>query len=220
MRRSGCLSFWLALAVAALARPAAAGQRVDVTKLGLTFTLPDGFEAPASAGDGAPSRMAFQRGQPGVASFAVFELVPMAGTIGPGKLDRKIVEDSARAALRGASAVVSDFDYRTVRWKTFELELVVAHVSKGNQRLVTLTTQVPLAHQAVEANLVGPAADEARLFGELQSILASLEGESSWLTDAERSARLGRLVGLLVGMALVLGASVVLRRKRAARGSR
>ncbi len=216
MRRSGCLSFLLVLAIAALSRQAAAGPRVDATKLGLTVTLPDGFEIPADSADAAPSQMAFTRGRPGSGSFAVFELVPMGGTIGPGKLDRKIVEDSARAALRAANAVADHFDYRTIRWKSFDLELVVAHVSKGAQRLVTLTTQIPLTHRAIEANLLGPAADEARLLDELQSILASLEGESSWLSDAERSARLGRMVGMLVGILLVLAALVVLRRKRTA----
>jgi hypothetical protein len=218
MRRSGSLAFVLILVAGALARPAAAGTSVDAAKLGFTFMLPDGFENAAANAGGAPSGMAFRRGQPGAGSFAVLEIVPMGGTIGPGKLDRKVVEESASAALGAASATATDFDYRTTQWKTFDLELVVAHVSKGSQRLVTLTTQVPLARQAVQVNLLGPAADETKLLGELQSILGSLGGQSSWLSDAERSERLGRMEGMLVGVMVVLTAALVVlrRRKRAA----
>lgn len=222
MRRSGSLSFLLTLGFTSLARLAAAGTSIDASKLGFTFTLPDGFESPAGAGASAPAGMAFKRGQPGGESFAILEIVPMGGTIGPGRLNRKIVEESARASLRAAGATATDFDYRTTRWKTFDLELVVGHVSKGNQRLVTLTTQVPLARQAVHVNLLGPAADEARLLGELQSILGSLDGQSSWLSDAERSERLGRMVGFLVGGLIVVIAAVMVlrRRKRAELASR
>jgi hypothetical protein len=222
MRRTASLTFLLALTLVALAQPVAAGPSVDASNLGFTFTLPDGFENPAGAGAGAPSGMAFKRGQPGVGSFAILEIVPMGGTIGPGKLNRPVVEESARSSLRAANATATDFDYRTTRWKTFDLELVVAHVAKGNQRLVTLTTQVPLVRQAVQVNLLGPAADEARLLGELQSILGSLDGQSSWLSDAERSERLGRMAGFLVGGLAVLTAAVVVlrRRKRAAGASR
>jgi hypothetical protein len=214
MGRSASLTFLLALTLAAHARPAAAGPSVDASALGFTFTLPDGFENPAGAAAGASSGMAFKRGQPAVGSFAILEIVPMAGTIGPGKLNRPMVEESARASLRAANATATDFDYRTARWKTFDLELVVAHVAKGNQRLVTLTTQVPLARQAVQVNLLGPAADEARLLGEIQSVLGSLDGRSSWLSDAERSERLGRLVGFLIGGLGILAVAVVVLRRR------
>jgi hypothetical protein len=222
MRRSGSLTLVLALAVAVFARRAAAGPTVDAAKLGFTFTLPDGFENPDANAGGAPAGMAFKRGQPGVGSFAVLEIVPMAGTIGPEKLNRKGVEESARSALRVGNATATDFDYRTMRWKTFDLELVVAHVEKGNLRLVTLTTQVPLARRAVQVNLLGLAADEARLLGEFQSILGSLDGQSSWLSDAERSERLGRLVGfLVVGLGALTAVAVVRRRRqRAGRASR
>lgn len=226
MRRSGRLILLLALAfavsVALLARPAAAGPTVDAAKLGFTFTLPDGFENTDANAGGATSGMAFKRGQPGAGSFAVLEIVPMRGTIGPGKLVRKTLEDSANAALRAAGATATDFDYRTARWKTFDLELVVAHIAKGTQRLVSLTAQVPLVGQAVQVNLVGPAADEARLLGELQSILGSLDGQSSWLSDDERSERLGKLVGfLVVGLGALTVAAVVRRRRaRSGRASR
>jgi hypothetical protein len=214
MRPSVVLSLMLACAVAVLCQRADAGPKVDVARLGFTFALPDGFENPAADAGDAPAALRFRRGRPGDGSFGILEVVPMAGTIGPGKLNRPIVEESARAALRAANATATDFDYRTTRWKTFDLELVVAHVSKGSQRLVTLTTQVPLARQAVQLHLLGPAADEANLIGELQSVLGSLDGQSSWLTDAERSARLGRMVGFLVGGLVVLAAAVVVRRHR------
>jgi hypothetical protein len=51
----------------------------------------------------------------------------------------------------------------------------------------------------------------------LQSILASLKGMSSWLSDAERSERLGFQVGAISGTAGVVVALLLAPPRRAKR---
>jgi hypothetical protein len=59
----------------------------------------------------------------------------------------------------------------------------------------------------IQINLGGRAEDEAMLLADLEAVLASFEGKSNWLTDAERSERLGEIVGTVAGV--VAGAAVV-----------
>ena len=204
----------------ALATPwsaARAGLRVTDEKLGATFAVPDGYEAaPASPppAAGQPAPLVFTRGQMNSDSFGVLQVVPLRGTIGREKMDRKIVEDSARAAIQGSGATMTGFDYRTARWNGFELELVVGRVSRQGRKLVTFSTQVPLVRHALQLSLMGAASDEARLDAEFQATLASLTGQSSWLTDEQRSERLGRIVGLVVGALVGGGLVFVLARRR------
>lgn len=197
-----------------------AGLHVTDEKLGVTLTLPDAFEAGAAATppppEGQLAPLTFARGQVGADSFAVLQVTPLRGTIGRDKIDRKIVEDSARAAVRGSQSRITSFEYETARWNAFELELVVAQVSNQGRRFVTLSTQVPLAHHALQISLMGPAEEEARLRAEFQATLSALVGESNWLNDQQRSERLGRIAGMaiggLVGTGVVL--AVMLRRQR------
>lgn len=196
-------------------RTLTAGENIKAEKLGCSFTLPDGFQRTTLPVAGGQMEMAFMRGRPKDASFAALQLGSLGGTIGRGKLDAKMVEDSARAALRGTNASITRFDYRATRWKDFDFELAVAQVSKENLRLVTFTIQVPLAPEALQMSMVGPAADEARLLGEVQAILASLDGKTNWLSTSER---LGRTVGALVGITVPIVVLLLffLRRKRKA----
>jgi len=81
---------------------------------------------------------------------------------------------------------------------------------------LTLSTQVPLAKQALMLTLLGPGANEAALAGELQTFLSALDGKSNWLSDEERSEKLGRLVGTIVGVVIGLGIVLWWRRRRRA----
>jgi hypothetical protein len=66
----------------------------------------------------------------------------------------------------------------------------------------------------LQLSLMGPAGDQARLDAEFQATLTSLTGESSWLTDQQRSERLGRIVGLVVGGLFGGGLVLFLARRR------
>jgi len=53
---------------------------------------------------------------------------------------------------------------------------------------LVLVTQVPLRREAVQLFLSGPADQETRGQALLSETLASLEGESNWLSTSERGA--------------------------------
>ena len=49
----------------------------------------------------------------------------------------------------------------------------------------------------------------------MEATLASLEGETNWLTAAERSGRLGRAAGVWIGIAVAAIAILAWRKRRA-----
>jgi hypothetical protein len=65
---------------------------------------------------------------------------------------------------------------------------------------VTLNAQVPLKPEAIQVGVVGPAAQEEELRGTLRSVLASLDGETNWLTRRERAERFGQAAAQLTGV--------------------
>lgn len=199
-----------ALAGSALAAP---GATVSDPEHGFTLVVPEGY---VDYPEGKPPNMlyAFARGNPDDASFGILQLQALGGTIGREPLIRSTVERAARDSVKNAGIEIEGFDYRKIAWKGFELELVVTKIHGGDKHLVTLSTQVPLAKQALQIGMSGPAADEARLAGEMQALVASVEGKSSWLTDGERSERLGTAVGVIVGVALGLGGLLWWRRRQ------
>ena len=77
-------------------------------------------------------------------------------------------------------------------------------------------TQVPLRREAVQLFLSGPADQEARGQTLLTETLASLEGESNWLTSTERAGRLGTAAGWWIGIAAAAIAVLVWRKRRRA----
>ncbi len=182
---------------------------------GFSFTPPDGY-APFPAGLAGPHVIqSFMRGQP-EGAFGYLRIETMGGTIDRGsKLDPAIVERAARDSVKDTGVELGRFEYRKTKWKSFTLDLVVTYLSRDGRALMTLGTQVPLRHDAIQLELLGPAADEKLLLGELQSILTSLDGESSWLTDEERGERLGRAIGLPVGVAIAVAFILFWRRRRA-----
>ena len=101
--------------------------------------------------------------------------------------------------MKGTGVEILGFDYRSVRWKTFDLDVVMTRMRRGNKSIVSLLTQVPLAGKAIQVAVAGPASDTERLTADLTQIVSSIKGESNWLSAAERSERLGKGVGLLVG---------------------
>ena len=103
------------------------------------------------------------------------------------------------------------------KWKAFDLQGLRSLVSQqsGEQAFV-LVTQVPLRREAVQLFLSGPADQEARGHALLSETLASLEGESNWLTSTERAGRLGTAAGWWIAIAVVVIAVLVWKRRRAA----
>jgi hypothetical protein len=211
---------WMVVAVLCAAVPAArAATVVENAEYHFSFTVPDGFvDSPESK---LPEGLyAFTRGTRGQPGFALLQLEPMRGTIGRQPLMRDVLEKAARNSAEAAGATIDGFAYHSVRWQGFELEAVITRLSAGGQKLSTVAVQVPLAKAAIMAHVSGAATDEARLEADLGAVLATLTGKSNWLTDGERSARLGeavgRVVGLLIGLGGALWLALWIRRRRAA----
>ncbi len=93
------------------------------------------------------------------------------------------------------------------KWKEFDL-----------QGLRSLASQQggALRREAVQLFLSGPADQEARGQALLSETLASLEGESNWLTSTERAGRLGTAAGWWIAIAVAVVAVLVWKRRRAA----
>ncbi len=207
---------WLCLAAGVMLSLAGAARADTVSSAdpAFSFTLPNEFKD-FPQGHGQKVLYSFARGNPGDASYAVLRIEGLGGTIGREPLHRAIVEKAARSSTASTGVEVKGFDYRKTRWKTFELDLIATRLTGGQQELLTLSTQVPLAKEAVQIAMLGPAKDEPRLVSELQSILVSLQGETNWLTDDERSERLGQLVGMGVGLIAACVGLLLWRRRRA-----
>ena len=103
------------------------------------------------------------------------------------------------------------------KWKEFDLQGLRSLVSpQGGEQAFVLVAQVPLRREAVQLFLSGPADQEARGQTLLTETLASLEGESNWLTSTERAGRLGTAAGWWIGIAAAAIAVLVWRKRRRA----
>ena len=103
------------------------------------------------------------------------------------------------------------------KWKEFDLQGLRSLVSQAGERVFVLVTQVPLKPEAVQLLLSGPADQETRGQALMTEALASLEGESNWLTASERAGRLGTAAGWWIGIAVTVTAVLMWRKRRQAR---
>lgn len=71
-------------------------------------------------------------------------------------------------------------------WKTFHLSVEQSSGTESGEAMVMLRVRVPLAPEAVQITVGGPAAQEKRIRSALRAILTTLEGLTTW--TAERTA--------------------------------
>lgn len=103
----------------------------------------------------------------------------------------------------------------TMKWREFELQGVRAQVERDEGPSFSLVAQVPLKPEAVQLLVAGPADQVERGDTLLKTTLASLQGQSNWLTSAERMERLGNSIGILVAIAFGIGVVFYMRKRRA-----
>ena len=103
------------------------------------------------------------------------------------------------------------------KWKEFDLQGLRSLVSQRGEQAFVLVTQVPLRREAVQLFLSGPADQETRGQALMTQTLASLEGESNWLTASERAGRLGTAAGWWIAIAVAVTAALMWRKRRQAR---
>ena len=101
------------------------------------------------------------------------------------------------------------------RWKGFQIQGLRTQETQNGESVVALVAQVPLRHEAIQLTFAGAVDQEARADSLLRVTLASLDGESNWLTSAQRSERLGRIAGIWIGIGVALVLLVRWRRRRA-----
>jgi hypothetical protein len=171
----------LALGLSALSlvcSPLLASETVSNQQLGLRLSVPDGFvsvpekvagdivfafQRPAVAGDNANTGILISR---------------MRGVIGREKIDPKIL-----AAKAPKITVVAE------KWKTFEIEVTRVPEEISGIKVVTFNAQVPIKPEAIQISVVGEAARESELRGILRTVLATVDGQTNWLTTEERINR-------------------------------
>jgi hypothetical protein len=199
----------LGVAVTLAVGPRVAGETVSHSELGLRLTIPEGFaQDPARARGGVIYH--FERPPVGDRKVATFVVVSrLGGTLGREKIDPKSV-----AAKNPSVAIVTE------RWKGFDIEVFRVPEQLGEIQMLTFNAQVPLKPEAVQVAVIGDARDEAELREILRGLLGTLEGETNWFTETQRSERLADgitrmivAVVVLVGIGLVVWQVVRKRRK-------
>ena len=89
---------------------------------------------------------AYSRGAAEDGDFAVLIIEALRGRIGREPLDHAEVE---KAASRNGT-IPATFEYRKVKWKTFDLDMFVMHAMRDDRKVVTVSVQVPLEPQAIQ----------------------------------------------------------------------
>jgi len=102
--------------------------------------------------------------------------------------------------------------------KSFDVSGFTTQTSQAGKPVFVLVAQVPLRPEAVQLSVAGPADQQTRGQTIMEATLASLEGETNWLTSSERAGRLGTAAAWWVGIA-VAAVLVLAWRKRRARSA-
>jgi hypothetical protein len=179
-----------------------AGEVVSDQRLGLRLSIPDGF-VPFPQGVEGDVLFAFQHPPAVDQKLGSFIRVSrLHGTLGRDKMDPKVI-----AAKSPQVTILPE------QWKTFEIEVFrVPEQLKGLQ-VLTFNAQVPLKPEAVQVTVLGEETQENELREVLRSVLASLEGQSNWLTWEERGQRFGEGIGKLLLTILVVAVIVEVVRR-------
>lgn len=104
----------------------------------------------------------------------------------------------------------------TFTWKGWDLQGVSVQEEMDGQPVTTMLTLVPLRKSAVRLVITGPRANAAETQAMLVSTLASLQGESSWLSRSARAEKAGESVGMFGVILIALGTGMwIAKRKKA-----
>jgi uncharacterized protein with PQ loop repeat len=110
-----------------------------------------------------------------------------------------------REDIASASDIPQNASLEKRPWKGFDIDVFRVSEKINSVEFVTLNAQIPLKPHAIQLTVSGPASDEGKLRKDLNTIVASINGPSNWLTEEQRteSARgaenpLAMVVGLIV----------------------
>ncbi len=90
-------------------------------------------------------------------------------------------------------------------WKSFDVDVFRVVENIGGVSYVAFNAQVPLKPHAIQIKVLGPPSDDRRLRTEMQTIVASIEGSSNWLTPEEVNRRPQRnWIAILIGLFILI----------------
>ena len=185
-----------------LASASAVQSQVRNAELGYSLALPEGFTEFPEARAQKDVVDAWSETAPASANGALVLLVARMHGVLP------------REAMRQED-VPANTQVVSFKWKGFDVGGLKTLTTQAGQPVFVLVAQVPLRKEAVQLSVAGPADQTGRGQAILEATLASLEGETNWLTSAERSGRLGRAAGVWIGIAVAAIAILAWRKRRA-----
>ena len=180
----------------------AARSQVRNAELGYALTLPEGFTDFPAARSQKDVVDAWSETAPASANGALVLLVARMHGVLP------------REALRQED-VPANTQVVGFKWKGFDVSGLKTLTTQAGQPVFVLVAQVPLRKEAVQLSVAGPADQEVRGQSIMEATLASLEGETNWLTSTERAGRLGTIAGWWIGIAVAVIAVLAWRKRRA-----
>ncbi|HEX9486933.1 MAG TPA: hypothetical protein VF976_07690 [Gemmatimonadales bacterium] len=183
----------------------AAESQVRNAELGYTLTLPQGFTEFPEARSQKEVVDAWTEATPTSPNGALVILLARMHGILP------------REAMRQED-VPANTQVVSFKWKSFDVSGFKTQTSQAGKPVFVLVAQVPLRPEAVQLSVAGPADQQTRGQSIMEATLASLEGETNWLTSSERAGRLGTAAGWWIGIA-VAAVLVLAWRKRRARSA-
>src|SRR5437879_12899458 len=171
-----------------LASASAVQSQVRNAELGYSLALPEGFTEFPEARAQKDVVDAWSETAPVSANGAlVFLVVRMHGIL-------------PREAMRQED-VPANTQVVSFKWKGFDVSGLRTQTSQEGKPVFVLVAQVPLRPEAVQLSVAGPPDQETRGQAIMEATLASLEGETNWLTSTERAGRLGNIAGWWIRIA-------------------
>jgi len=180
----------------------AAESQVRNAELGYTLTLPQGFTEFPEARSQKDVVDAWTEATPTSPDGALVILIARMHGLLP------------REAMRQQD-VPANTQVVSFKWKSFDVSGFKTQTSHAGKPVFVLVAQLPLRREAVQLSVAGPGDQETRGQPIMEATLASLEGETNWLTASARAGRLGRAAGLWIGIAVAAIAILAWRKRRA-----
>ena len=196
MRVTAAVMFVLLVAASAAQSP------VRNAELGYSLTLPQGFTDFPEARAQKDVVDAWTEATPVSANGAMVLLVA--------RMHGALPHEAMRQEDAPANTQVVSF-----KWNGFDVSGLKTQASQEGKPVFVLLAQVPLRREAVQLSVAGPVDQAARGQAIMEATLASLEGETNWLSSTERAGRLGRAAGVWISIAVALVAVLAWRKRRA-----
>jgi len=185
-----------------LVAASAAQSQVRNAELGYSLTLPQGFTDFPEARAQKDVVDAWTEATPVSANGAMVLLVA--------RMHGALPHEAMRQEEVPANTQVVSF-----KWKGFDVSGLKTQASQEGKPVFVLLAQVPLRREAVQLSVAGPADQAARGQAIMEATLASLEGETNWLSSTERAGRLGKAAAVWISIAVALVAVLAWRKRRA-----